>query len=188
MGQLFVKVSNQLHLRYKMRKSMKKFFSIFSFLIIGALSVFAQDYVVVAKSGNVYDDANTKYITVNQDNDNVTVIPGMVFSSSQHLPGWFKVEYSPGLNAFIQEQITTGNFNPVNSGTYNIANYPGHKLTVEGSGNDWKASVDGKNYQGIDFQNILIFKDINNNIAYSIVDFGNGPIAITYDNSVTNFF
>ena len=167
---------------------MKKLLSLIALVLIAVTSVNADDYVAIAKSGNVYDDANAKYITVNQNNDNVTVVPGMIFSTSQHLPGWYKVEYSPGLHAFIPEQITTGNLKPVTPGVYEIANNPGHKLSVEGSGNNWTASVEGNTYKGSNFQEIIIFKDNNNNIAYSLVDLGNGPIAISYDNNVTKFF
>lgn len=167
---------------------MKKILSLLTLLLAVSFAGFAQDYVAVAKNGNVYDDANVKYITVNQNNDDVSVVPGMVFATSQHLPGWYKVEYSPGLNGFIPEQITTGNFVTVNPGTYNIANQPGHKITASGGNGVWSATVDGKSYNGTNFQEIIIFKDNSGNIAYSIVDFGNGPIAITYDNSVTKFF
>ena len=149
---------------------------------------FSQDYVAVAKNGNVYDEANAKYITVNQNNDDVAVIPGMVFATSQHVPGWYKVEYSPGIHAFIPEQITSGNFTAVAPGTYPVANNPSQKLTVEGGGDNWTASADGKSYKGTKFQEILIFKDPSNNVAFSLVDLGNGPIAISYDNSVTKFF
>lgn len=155
---------------------------------ISAVSVSAQNYITIGKNGNVYDEPNAKYITVNQNNEDVTVVPGMVFATSQHTPGWYKVEYSPGLHAFIPEQIAAGSFVPVKAGTYNISNNPGHKITVEGSGDNWNASVDGKSYKGKKFQEILIFMDANNNKAFSVVDIGTGPVAITYDNSVTKFF
>lgn len=167
---------------------MKKLIYTVLFAFTGMLTVVAQDYVAVAKNGNVYDEANAKYITVNQNNEDVAVIPGMIFAMSQHTPGWYKVEYSPGLHAFIPDQIVATNFNPVVAGTYDIANYPGHKLTAENSSGNWTATVDGKSYKGNLWQDVVIFVDNNNKIAYSLVDLGNGPIAITYDNTVTNFF
>ena len=151
-------------------------------------TAFAADYVAVAKSGNVYDDASAKYVTVNQNNDDVAVVPGMVFVTTEHTPGWYKVEYSPGIHAFIPEQITASDFSPVKEGSYDISNYAGKKLTVNGSGDNWKATVDGKEYKGVKNQDILIFLNDKNNIAFSLVDLGNGPIAICYDNSVTKFF
>lgn len=168
---------------------MKKVLTIISMSLLSLASmVYAEDYIVVAKSGNVYDEPKAKYITVNQENEDVSVIPGMVFKTSQHTPGWYKVEYSPGLHAFIPDQIAASGLKPLKPGTYELKNNPGHKLIVEGEGSDWKGSVDGKTYKGIYYQDILVLEDDNNKIAYSIVDLGEGPIAITYDNSVTKFF
>ena len=158
-------------------------------LLIGSLSGFAQDYVAIAKDGNVYDEANAKYITINQNNDDVSVIPGMVFSTSQHTPGWYKIEYSPGLHAFIPDQITASGLKTLQPGNFDVKNNPGQKITVINSGEDWSASVDNKNYKGIKTDEILVFIDpSNNSIAFSLVDLGQGPIAISYDNSVTKFF
>ena len=169
---------------------MKKIIKIIlAFVFVASYNVgFAQNYVVVAKDGNVYDEANAKYITLNQNNDEVAVIPGMVFASSEHTPGWYKIEYSPGLHAFIPEQIVASNFAEIKPGSYTIVNNPTQKLDVEGSGENWTAKTDNASYKGIKFEDILIFVDPNNNPAYSLVDLGNGPTAITYDNSVTKFF
>ena len=162
-----------------------------SLLFLGmfvSVPVLAQDLIAVAKDGNVYDEASAKYITLNQDNEDVCVIPGMVFETSQHTPGWYKVEYSPGLHAFIPDQIIANNFNTIVPGTYDIQNYAGHKITAQLSGDEWTATVDGNNLKGKKVEDIIIFLDSTNKIAYSIVDLGDGPIAITYDNSVTKFF
>ena len=171
-----------------MKTLYKKLLSGLFISLFASLSSFAQDFVAVAKNGNIYDEANAKYITLNQNNDEISVIPGMVFKFSQHTPGWYKVEYSPGIHAFIPEQITASGFKPVQAGSYDIQNFPGHKLNAQLSGNDWSASVDGKTYKGEKVEDIIIFTDSNNKIAYSLVDIGNGPIAISYDNSITKFF
>lgn len=159
-------------------------------LALGISAVFAQaqNYVAVAKDGNVYDEANAKYITLNQNNDEVSVIPGMVFATSEHTPGWYKIEYSPGLHAFIPDQITASNFNEIKPGNYDVKNNSGQKLVAEGSGENWTASVNGTTYKGVKWEDILVFLDNNNNIAFSLVDLGDGPIAISYDNAVTKFF
>lgn len=167
---------------------MKNLISILSLVFLAFSQISAQDFVAIGKNGNVYDEANTKYITVNQNNDNVTVMPGMVFATSKHIPGWYMIEYSPGLHAYIQEQITTGNFKSIQPGSYELANLPGHKLIVNNSGNNWTATINGQTFQGATFQEIVVFKDINNNVVYSLVDLGNGPIAISYNNDVTKFF
>lgn len=166
---------------------MKKFVAAVSLVLMALSPILAQDYIAIAKDGNVYDEASAKYITVNQDNEDVAIIAGMVFSTSQHVPGWYKVEYSPGLHAFIPDQIAASSFKPVQAGTYEVKNNPGQNLTVVNDGG-WSASADGKNYKGIESQDILIFVDANNNLAFSLVDIGTGPIAISYDNSVTKFF
>lgn len=165
-----------------------KFFTLICLAFASVNAVYGVDYVAVAKNGNVYDEANAKYITVNQDNEDVAVVAGMVFATTQHIPGWFKVEYSPGIHAFIPDQIAASSFKPVGAGTFDIQNNPGHKLTVEGAGTNWSATSDGKSYKGEKFEEMLIFLDSKNNVAFSLVDLGNGPIAITYDNSVTKFF
>lgn len=159
-------------------------FVIFSF--VSSLS--AQNYIAVAKDGNVYDDANAKYITVNQDNVDIAVIPGMVFETSQHTPGWYKIEYSPGLHAFIPEQIIASNFKEVMPGNYDIKNLPGKKVNITKDGVNWSASMDGKSFKGSQFEDIVVFFNDSKNVVFSLVDLGNGPVAITYDNSVTKFF
>ena len=153
---------------------------------VGLMS--AGDFIAIERNGNIYDQANAKYITVNQNNEDIAVVPGMVFESSQHVPGWYKVEYSPGLHAYIPDQITAKNLKPVAAGSYNIKNQPGRKISTEGNGESWKATVDGQTYKGEKIGEILIFFDNNGVKAFSIVDTGDGPVAITYDNSVTKFF
>lgn len=171
-----------------MKMKLKNILVFLILLVSGTGVSIAQNYIAVAKNGNVYDEANAKYITVNQNNEDVNVIPGMVFASSQHTPGWYKVEYSPGLHAFIPEQIVATNFTSVSPGSYDIKNNPGQKLKVEGNDDNWTGTINGNSYKGIKFEDILIFVDNNNNQVFSLVDLGNGPIAVTYDNSVTNFF
>ncbi|MCH5228804.1 MAG: hypothetical protein J1F12_02270 [Muribaculaceae bacterium] len=166
---------------------MKKILSFLLFMAISSV-VYAQNYIAISKNGNVYDEANAKYITVNQNNDDVAVIPGMVFATSQRTPGWYKVEYSPGLHAFIPEQIAATDFKVIQPGKYEISNYPGHQLTVDKKGDEWQATSDGKTFKGQKYQDILVFLDDNKKVAFSLVDIGNGPVAITYDNSVTKFF
>ena len=152
-------------------------------------SLSAQDYVTVGKDGNVYDEANAKYITVNQNNDDVTIVSGMVFATSQHTPGWYMIEYSPGLHAFIPEQIVITPTIAPQPGIYDIKNKPGQKLNVRNDGDEWIASVDGLDFRGVKSDNVIVFLDGSTNaVAYSLVDLGSDPIAITYDNSVTKFF
>ena len=169
---------------------MKKISNFLLVAIMGlcAIPCYAQDFIAIAKDGNVYDEANTKYITLNQDNQDVSVIPGMVFKTTDHPAGWYKIEYSPGLHAFIPEQIVAGNFITPKPGKYRVANLSAQTMEVQSTPDGWTCSVAGKSYKGSQFGDIIVFFDKENNIAFSLVDLGNGPIPITYDNVVTNFF
>lgn len=163
---------------------------LFGFIVMAltVITMNAADFVAIAKDGNIYDEASAKYITVNQQNEDISVIPGMVFPTNEHTPGWYKIEYVPGVHAFIPEQIVAGSFNEPMAGSYTIVNNPGQKLNVEGSADNWNATANGQTYKGQRSQNILVFLDNQGNIAYSLVDLGNGPIAITYDDKITKFF
>lgn len=156
--------------------------------LLSAGTVWAADYVAVAKDGKVFDDPSPKYVTLNEKNQEVNVAPGMVFKTTEHTPGWYLIEYSPGLHAYLSETVATNNFNPPTAGSYDIKNNPGHKLTVQNNNGNWSASADGKTYEGSLNGDILIFSDQNGYPAFSLVDLGQGPIAICYDNSVTHFF
>lgn len=171
-----------------MKNFAKHMLAFLTFISFASFNSMAQDLIVVAKEGNVYDEASAKYITLNQNNEEVAVIPGMVFATSQHTPGWFKVEYSPGLHAFIPDQIASTEIQPVKPGTYNVTNNPGQKIIVTGAGDTWAAECNGKNYKGVMINNILLFEDDNHKPAFSLTDIGNGPVAISYDNAVTKFF
>lgn len=149
---------------------------------------FAADYIAISKDGKVYDQANGKYITENQEGNEVSVIPGMIFSTTEHVPGWYKVEYSPGLHAFIPEQIVASNFNSPNPGNYQVKNNPSQSVSIKNEGNSWTANVNGKTYNGSVSEDFVIFTDASGNIAFTLVDLGQGGIVINYDNAVTKFF
>lgn len=155
---------------------------------LAALSAFADDYIAVGREGKVFDDPSPKYVTLNEKNEEVTVIPGMVFKTNEHKPGWYMIEYSPGLHAYLSETVVSNNTVAPKAGTYDVRNNPGHKLAVENSAGNWTAAADGKSYAGSQNGNIVVFTDASGNSAYSLVDFGDGPIVICYDNSVTRFF
>ena len=149
--------------------------------------VFADDYIAVAKDGKIYDEANAKYVTLNQENEDVNVIPGMVFKAYEHTPGWYKIEYSPGLHAFIPEQIIATSYLNPSQGNYKVTNNPSESVTINFA-DGWSCTTKGESFKGIEKDGIVVFVDDQNNIIYSLVDFGSGPIVISYNNGVTKFF
>ena len=52
----------------------------------------------------------------------------------------------------------------------------------------WTAIAGDGSYSGICEDNVVVFYDSKKNIAYSLVDLGDGPVIMSYDNSVTKFF
>lgn len=149
-----------------------------------------QDFITVNREGNIYDQANAKYITENQDGEEINVMPGMVFKTSERTPGWYKIEYSPGLHAYIPEQITANGLKEPQPGSYKVANNPIEILEVHKNGEDWTALSGNTTFKGIVFNGIVVFNDNadNGKPKYSLVDLGSGPIVINYDNSLTKFF
>ena len=157
-------------------------------IILSLLSCGAQNLITVSQNGKLYDEANSKYITLNQDNEDVNVIPGMVFSSTERTPGWYKIEYSPGLHAYIPEQITSNNYLSPAPGKYAVANNPKETVEISQSGDNWECKSGSTTLKGKEIENIIIFTDTNNQPSYSLVDIGTGPIVISYDNQLTKFF
>lgn len=157
-------------------------------LIFSVLPSFAENLIAISKEGNVYDMANAKYVTLNQNNEDVNVIPGMVFKTSEHSPGWYKIEYSPGLHAYIPEQITAQSTKKPSIGNYKVVNNPSENITIENNDGKWSCKVNGKIYEGFQSDDIVVFFDEKKNISYSLIDLGEGPIVINYNNDVTKFF
>ena len=171
-----------------MKKFLKSFLSC-ALLFSASTTMIADDYVVVNKPAKVFDSPDaTGYVTLNSKNEEVTIAPGMVFKSLESNNGWYIVEYSPGLRGYLSEQVTsTGNKLP-KAGNYKISNLQSRQLNATCENNVWKASVDGKTFPGKVFGNAVVFFSQNGQPAYSLVDLGNGPVAYTYDNSITKFF
>ena len=152
-------------------------------------TIMADTFIAVNKEAKVFDEPDaTGYVTLNQKNEEVTALPGMVFKLSENKGGWNLVEYSPGLRGYISDQVKQSKFILPKAGTYKVANKPTDKITVVTNAGKWSASIGGKTYQGDLSGNIVVFFDDKKMPAYSLVDFGNGPIVMTYDNSVTKFF
>lgn len=148
----------------------------------------AETYVVVGKNAKVFDEANSNYVTLNQKNQEVAPQPGMVFKLIENNAGWAMIEYSPGLRGYISDLVKATKSIMPKPGTYTVKNKATDKLKVESDGTAWTAAIGPNKYNGKAFGNVIVFFDTKNNPAYSLVDLGNGPIVMSYDNSVTNFF
>lgn len=165
-------------------------FAIMTLMLLGCGLAAAQDaYVTVSIAGKVFDEPNAKgYVTLNQNNKEVTVIPGMVFKSLEHQAGWYMIEYSPGLRGYVSEEILETPAKAPVAGTYKLANAPAKKVTVADNGK-WTLQADGKTLTGKAVGYVVVFGgDESGYPAYSLVQLADGPAAVTYDNTVTAFF
>lgn len=165
----------------------RKIFMGLAFLF-ATLSGFAQTYVTIGKAGKVYDEANMKYVTLNQNNEEVNVVPGMVFRQTDKTPGWEMIEYSPGLRGYIPETMVASELKEPVAGNYKVANNPQQNFIVTLDGDQWTGTTDGKTFTGKRFNNVIVFFDNDKNRLYTLADPGTGGTVINYDNAVTKFF
>lgn len=172
---------------------MKKrdFFMNLTLLASGLFSqtLYAEDtFIVVGKQAKVFDTPNAKgYVTLNQKNEEVVLLPGMAFKSHEDSKGWTLIEYSPGLRGYVANPMLVSP-SEVIPGSYKISNHTGKILHAEKNANGWTGTVDSKAYEGKAFGNVVIFFDDKKNPAYSLVDCGAGPIVVSYANEITKFF
>ncbi len=172
---------------------MKKrvFFLNLTLLAAGLCSqaLFAEDtFIVVGKQAKVFDTPNAKgYVTLNQQNEEVVLQPSMAFKLHEEGKGWTMIEYSPGLRGYVAN-LMLATPAEVKPGSYKVSNHAGKTLRAEKSDAGWNATVDGKSYAGKDFGNVVMFFDEKKNPAYSLVDCGEGPVAVSYANEITKFF
>lgn len=147
-------------------------------------------YVTVGIQSKVFDEPNANgYVTLNQHNGEVVITPGMVFKNLEDQNGWYLVEYSPGLRGYVSGEVVSKPARAPKGGTYKLVNRPSQSVTVADNGGKWTLTAAGKTYAGQLDDNVLVFPDPENGYpAFSVVDLGAGPIAVTYDNTVTSFF
>lgn len=155
-----------------------------------ALTASAQSYVVIDREANVYDQPNSKqYVTTNMNGDEIKLVKGMAFKKVESAPGFDKIEYTPGINGFVLSsiEVPASALKAPQPGTYPIANASGKSVTVEKTGVDWSATLDGKKYSGIDQGNIILFYGADSYPVVSLVNLSGTPVVITYDNKYTRF-
>ena len=157
-------------------------------LIMSSLASAEESYITIGKPSKVFDTPNAKgYVTLNQKNEEVKLVPGMSFKSIEHSKGWHLIEYFPGLRGYVADNILSETSLP-KPGLYKIANLPDQKIKVEKTADGWKATIGTVALKGKEIDNVIVFFNDDKTPAYTLVDLGEGPIAITYDNTVTAFF
>lgn len=149
----------------------------------------ADDYVIIGKETKVFDEPNaTGYVTLNTKNEEVVLQPGMAFKIHDNSQGWYIIEYSPGLRGYLSEQAKSSSSSTPKAGIYTVSNNPSVKLDASGSDGKWTAKVGEKLYSGMAYGNVVIFLNDKGDAVYSLTDLGSGPVVMSYDNDVTNFF
>jgi hypothetical protein len=157
-------------------------------LLLAPVAASAQTLIAISKPAKVFDEPNAKgYVTLNQKNEEVHLEPGMAFRTFDEVKGWYLIEYSPGLRGYVSK-FRTAEAVPPKAGTYKVANKPDEKITVTLNGDKWSATSGNKKFTGATADNIVYFLDENKKAAYSLVDLGEGPIVMSYDNTLTRFF
>lgn len=158
-------------------------------IISCGFSALADNYVVVNKAGKIFDAPDaTGYVTLNSNNEEVLLCPGMVFKVLESAHGWHIVEYSPGLRGYLSEQVTATECTLPKPGNYSIHNIKGIQLKATKTDGVWGAQVGDKSFKGKEFGKVVVFFSANGHPAYSLVDFGKGCVVVCYDNDVTKFF
>lgn len=159
-------------------------FSVFS------MTAHSQSLIVMAKEAQVYDDANNSYPTMNNNDENIILKPGMVFQKTGNKNGWDKIVYTPGLSGYILQGLETpeSNLGTPSPGTYSVAN-SGETLTIsEKDKGIWEAKGEKGIFTGNQYGKIIIFKDKFTNPVFSFVVVNSNPIIMSYDNDITKFF
>lgn len=168
---------------------MTKRFSLIVSALALSLSALGEEYIIVGKDAKVFDEPNAKgYVTLNRKNEEVILTPGMIFKTLENSKGWYIIEYSPGLRGYLSEQCKVTTLNAPAPGVYAVANAPSQKIDISTNADSWSATVGDTRYNGKAVGKVIVFTDNKGKMAYSLVDIGDGPIAISYDNAVTNFF
>lgn len=170
---------------------MKKLLPVIAVLIC-AFTLKAQSVVVVADESKLYDSPNVKsYATTNTEGANVLLSPGMVFASSTcPTAGWTKVEYTPGLFAYmLSSQLAKPSaLGAPKPGTYKVTNDTGASVEITLSDNKWSCSNGETVFPGEESNNAVVFKDKFSNPTYSLVVYSGKTYVYSYDNKLTKFF
>ena len=161
-------------------------------MMLAAAAGYSQTYVVVGNESRLFHRPNVKsYATTNTSGADVVVSPGMVFKlAGEPQGGWCKIEYTPGLNAFMLESQTASGATLAapRGGTYSVANNAGENVTVSGGEGSWTIKAGSETLKGVEADNAVVFSDRFGNPAYSLVVMSGKPVVYNYSNDITKFF
>lgn len=159
-------------------------------LALSPLAVTAEGgYVTIVKPGKVFDEPNAKgYVTLNTANQEVSLLPGMVFKVLDNASGWKIIEYSPGLRGYISEQVTGTPSGLPKAGSYEVTNNKKETVTFTFSAGSWNAASPRGSFKGEISGNAVVFTDGQGLPVYSLVELPEGTVAMSYDPKVTSFF
>lgn len=159
-------------------------------LALTGFAVKADDFVVVAKESKIFDGPSVKdYPTRNVAGEEILLKGGMVFKVESFDKGWYLIEYSPGLRAYLAAtMVATDKLAIPSAGLFKVANVPGEVLNFTKDGDSFKASLKDKTFKGERAGNAIVFRDESGNIAFSLAVLNGVPYAWSYSNDATKFF
>lgn len=168
---------------------MKKILATICAFSIGIGAVLAEGLVVISSPAKLYDQPNIKgYATLNRDNQEVTVSPGMVFKCRESKNGWSQIEYVPGISAFVMDSHIARSTQTPSPGTYKMNNGDSTFIITNDNG-EWKMtdSATGTVSSGKAFSKGVVFFDKFGNPSYTLTRIDGKTYLYTYDPKVTKF-
>lgn len=170
---------------------MKKTFTLI-FAAASALTVFAQDYVIISTPTKVFEQpvAKDDFAALNSKDIPVTLQPGMAYKITEAKGGWYVIEYSSGLRGMVMQNVIadTSTIKTPAAGTYKVANNPSESVTVTNAGGNWILKSGSKEYQGKTDGKIVTFLQATGPAHYTLVNLNGKNLVFNYDNSVTGYF
>ena len=161
-------------------------------LVGGTLSpAAAEKYAAILKDAKVYEEADPQgFVAQNMKGKDITVSTGMVFEVVDEKPGWYVVEYSPGIRGFLVQSFTvpSGELQKPEAGDYPLSNNKEVIVNVAFADGAWTLSSNGLNLSGQQKGNVVAFSDKEGNMKYSLVKFGGKNYIFDYSNDITHFF
>ncbi len=162
------------------------------FFLLTALIVNADDYIVIKNATKAFDMpiAKDEYASRNDNDEFVTLLPGMAFKVTEKKTGWDVIEYSPGLRGMVMQNMEIANtgLNKPIAGSYKVTNNSSENISISVNGNIWTLKSNGKSYSGRIFDNVVVFFDKDVNPAYTFVFMDGKPYVYNYSNKLTKFF